>query len=445
METQIAQILPNDIEAERSVLGCILLSNDCVGAVAERIKSKDYFYRPNHQELYDAICALNNAGTPVDIITLMNELVRRGTLEVIGGVEYITDLSAAVPSTANLSYYIDIVVEKYKLRRLIAVASTTAQDCYAGEKEAKEIIEVAERDIFNIAMNNELSALVPMKEIVPEVYDKIDEYLRTRGKVQGIPSGFRDLDRMLGGFQPSNLIIVACRPSMGKSSFSHNIADYVGVNLNMPVAIFSLEMSKQEVAMRLISTEAMVDSEKIKRGELDEDEFERINRAMTLLERAPIYIDDTAGISVAEVRSKCRRIKGLKMVIIDYLTLMSVPGKHDNRQQEVSELSRSLKGLARTLNVPVVVLAQLSRATTSRSDHTPVLSDLRESGSIEQDADVVLFIHRPAYYKDSEEQDPTLAQIIVAKQRNGPIGTIELTWKAEFTKFLDRSYREPDF
>ena len=442
MEIQAAQILPNDIDAERSCLGCMLLSGDCIAPVFERIKNKDYFYRPNHQELYEAIGALFHAGKPVDVITLMNELVKRGTLELIGGAQYITELSGAVPSTANLSYYIDIVIEKYKLRRLISVSSVTATDSYAAVKDSKDIIETAEKEIFNIAMNNEASALAQMKDILPDIYERIDEYYRTKGQVQGIAMGFKELDRLLGGLQPASLVIVACRPSMGKSSFSHNVAGYASIKNNQATAIFSLEMSKAEVAMRIISSEAAIDSEKIKRGEISEEEFERLNSTMTLLEKAPLYIDDTAGISVAEVRSKCRRIKDLKLVIIDYLTLMSSPGrKTENRQQEVSELSRQLKVLARDLNVPIMVLAQLSRGAATRSDHTPVLSDLRESGAIEQDADVVMFIHRPAYYTDSQEQDKTLAQIIVAKQRNGATGSIELTWKAEFTRFVDRSYR----
>ena len=442
MEGQIAQILPNDIEAERSCLGCILISNDCIGAVLERIKSKEYFYRPNHQEIFEAIRVLNVAGTPVDIITLMNELVRRGTLEVVGGAAYLTDLSAAIPSVANLSYYVEIIVEKYKLRRLIAVSTQTTQDSYEAVLEAKDIIEANEKQIFDIAMNNEVSALMPIRDVLPSIYEKIDEYFLTRGRVQGVPTGFKELDKMIGGFQPAQLIIIACRPSMGKSSFAHNVAAYVGLAQKSAVAIFTLEMSKQEVAMRIISSEAGVDSNRIKAGEINEEEFESLSSIMSELESAPIYIDDTPAISIAEVRSKCRRIKDLKLIIIDYLTLMSTPGKSDNRQNEVSELSRQLKALSRTLNVPIIALAQLNRANADRKGHRPQLSDLRESGAIEQDADIVMFIHRPGYYMDDEEADKTLAEIIVAKQRNGAVGKVDLTWKAEQTRFLDRSYRQ---
>lgn len=442
MENNIAQMLPNDIDAERSVLGSILLEQNCIAIVYERIKQKDYFYRPNHQEIYDTMCVLYNAGTPIDLVTLMSELVRRGSLEAIGGAGYLTDLTAMVPSVANVSHYVDIVVEKYKLRRLISVSSETSSDSYAGELESKEIIERAERNIFNIALNNEISKLEHVQNLLPDAYERIDLLYRSRGEILGVPTGFTALDDMLSGMQPANLIIIAARPSMGKTSLVLNIAAHAAMVKKMPVAFFSLEMSHREVVMRLISTEGSVDAEKIRKGDLNEDDWENISRAMTLLENSNLYIDDTAGIGVAEIRSKCRRIKDLQLVIIDYLTLMSTDSKNENRQQEVSELSRQLKGLARALNVPVIVLSQLSRAPSSRSDHRPLLSDLRESGAIEQDADVVMFIHRPAYYPDSEEQDASLAEIIVAKQRNGPVGKVELIWKPEYTRFMNKSFRE---
>lgn len=441
MENTVVQILPNDYEAERSCLGCILLSSDCAAAVFERVKNKDYFYRPNHQELYECIKALHNSGRAIDVVTLMSELTRRGTLDIIGGVGYITELTGAVPSVANLSYYIDIIVEKYKLRRLIASASQTSKDSFEQVKDAKDIIEAAEKDIFSISMNNELSALVPVKDVLPDVYEQIELYMKTQGKVSGIATGFSMLDAMTGGLQKSNLVIIACRPSMGKTSFALNVASYAAIAQKAAVAIFSLEMSKQEVAMRLVSAESGISAQQIKDGNIKEEDFEPLSRAMSNLENAPIYIDDTPSITVPQVRSKCRRIKDLKLVIIDYLGLMGTSGKADSRQNEVGELSRDLKALARTLNVPIIALAQLNRANTQRQDKRPVLSDLRESGSIEQDADIVMFIHREGYYSDNPDADKTLAEIIIAKQRNGATGKVELTWQGELTKFIDRTYR----
>lgn len=435
------KIMPSDQEAERSVLGAILLDNDCLGPVFERLKSHDYFYRAQYAEIYDAIKTLYSGGIAVDVVTLMNELNRRGTLETVGGISALTDLSSAVFTAANLSHYLDILVESFKLRRLIAAGERTAQDSYAAALPSEEIIHQAEQDLFSIALNTEKSALDPIRDILPEVYDRIDEYYRSGGEILGVPCGYRELDRMLGGLQPASMVVLAARPSMGKSSFAHNIAAYAAVTKKQAVAVFSLEMSKAEVAMRLVCSEAGVNSESIKQGQLGEQDLEDLTRAISLLERSPLYIDDTSAITVPEVRSKCRRIPGLRLVIIDYLTLMGSSKSNDNRQQEVSELSRQIKGLARSLNVPVLVLSQLSRAAASRGDHRPVLSDLRESGAIEQDADVVMFIHRPGYYQEDEEADKTLAEIIVAKQRNGAVGTVELTWKPELTRFFERSYR----
>lgn len=441
MENTLPLSLPQDAEAERSVLGAVLLNNDCTGPVFERLKNHEYFYTPRYGEVYDAMKALYTAGVAIDVVTLLNELTRRGTLEVVGGVAGLAEISGAVFSAANLAHYIDILVEKYKLRRLIAVSADTSREATAAVSPSEEILRRAEQDLFAIAMNNEKSALEHVKEILPDVYERIDTYFRSGGDILGVPTGYRELDRLLGGLQEANLLILAARPSMGKSSLAHNIAAHAAISKNMPVALFSLEMSKAEVALRMVCSEAGVNAENIKHGDLKEKDLDDLARAIALLERSPLYLDDTSGITVPEIRSKCRRIPGLKLVIIDYLTLMGSTRSIDNRQQEVSELSRQLKGLARSLNVPLLVLSQLSRAAATRGDHRPVLSDLRESGAIEQDADVVMFIHRPGYYPDSEVDDKTLAEVIVAKQRNGAVGTVELTWKAELTRFFERTWR----
>ncbi len=434
--------MPNDIESERSVLGAILLNADCINIVYEKIKNKEYFFRSNNQEIYEAMCELLKEDTPIDIVTLSSALLKRGSLENVGGVSYLTELTDAVPSVANVSHYADIVVEKYKLRQLIKTFSDSASECY-GEEEAKDIIESAEHSLFDIAMNNEISKLTHVSEDVDNVYNQIREIYMNHGKGRGVPTGFYEIDQKTGGLQPANLIIIAGRPSMGKTSLAMNMASHIAMIEKRSVAFFSLEMSREDLLMRLIGTAAGVDGEKIRKGELSQQDWESIYDATELLNNSKLYIDDTGAIGVAEIRSKCRRIKDLSLVVIDYISLMSTTSR-DSRQQEVSELSRQLKGLARTLNVPVIVLSQLNRGVTSgRKDHTPMLSDLRESGAIEQDADVVMLVHRPGYYPDAgEDVDKNLAQIIIAKQRNGSTGTVELTWKPELTQFLSRSYRE---
>ncbi len=439
------RIMPNDIESERSILGAILLNSECINDVYEKIKNKDYFYRSNNQEIYEAMCELLKADRPIDIVTLSNELLKRGSLENVGGISYLTELTGVVPSVANVTHYADIVVEKYKLRQLITSLSNAVSDCYNAEDAAKDIIETAERSLFNIAMNNEASRLSHVSETVNEVYEEIREIYLNHGKTRGVPTGFYEIDDMTGGLQPANLVIIAGRPSMGKTSLAMNMAAHVAMVEKKSVAFFSLEMSRNDLLMRLIGTAAGVDGNKIRKGDLSQQDWENIYDATELLNHSKLYIDDTGQIGVAEIRSKCRRIKDLALVVIDYISLMATKTK-ESRQQEVSELSRQLKGLARTLNVPVIVLSQLNRGVTSgRKDHTPMLSDLRESGAIEQDADVVMLVHRPGYYQDADEDvDKNLAQIIIAKQRNGSTGTVELTWKPELTQFLSRSYREDE-
>jgi replicative DNA helicase len=444
-QREAERIMPNDIESERSVLGAILLNNDCINLVYEKIKNSEYFYRSNNREIYDAMCALLKADMPIDMVTLSSELIKRGMLENVGGITYLTELTGAVPSVANVEHYADIVVEKYKLRRLITDLGKSVSECYGAEREAKEIIEGAESSLFNISMNNEASKLTHVSESVNEVYEEIRQIYLNHGKTRGVPTGFFEIDQMTGGLQPANLIIIAGRPSMGKTSLAMNMAAHAAMVEKKSVAFFSLEMSRNDLLMRLIGTAAAVDGNKIRSGNLEPEDWERIYDATELLNNSKLYIDDTTQIGVTEIRSKCRRIKDLALVVIDYISLMATENK-ESRQQEVSLLSRQLKGLARTLNVPIIVLSQLNRGVTSgRKGHTPMLSDLRESGAIEQDADLVMLVHRPGYYQDEDENvDKNLAEIIIAKQRNGSTGTVELTWKPELTQFLSRSYREEE-
>jgi len=440
---QVDRMMPNDIESERSVLGAILLNNECINIVYEKIKNSEYFYRSNNREIYDAMCTLLKADTPIDMVTLSSELIKRGMLENVGGITYLTELTGTVPSVANVEHYVDIVVEKYKLRRLITDLGKSVSECYGAERESKEIIEGAESSLFNISMNNEASKLTHVSESVNDVYEEIRQIYLNHGKTRGVPTGFYEIDQMTGGLQPANLIIIAGRPSMGKTSLAMNMAAHAAMVEKKSVAFFSLEMSRNDLLMRLIGTAAAVDGNKIRSGDLETEDWERIYDATELLNNSKLYIDDTTQIGVTEIRSKCRRIKDLALVVIDYISLMATENK-ESRQQEVSLLSRQLKSLARTLNVPVIVLSQLNRSVTSgRKNHTPMLSDLRESGAIEQDADLVMLVHRPGYYQDEDEDvDKNLAQIIIAKQRNGSTGTVELTWKPELTQFLSRSYRD---
>ncbi len=442
---QVDRIMPNDIESERSVLGAILLNNECINLVYEKIKNSEYFYRTNNREIYDAMCTLLKADTPIDMVTLSSELIKRGMLENVGGITYLTELTGTVPSVANVEHYTDIVVEKYKLRRLITDLSRSVSECYGAERESKEIIEGAESSLFNISMNNEASKLTHVSESVNDVYEEIRQIYLNHGKTRGVPTGFYEIDQMTGGLQPANLVIIAGRPSMGKTSLAMNMAAHAAMVEKKSVAFFSLEMSRNDLLMRLIGTAAAVDGNKIRSGNLEAEDWERIYDATELLNNSKLYIDDTTAIGVTEIRSKCRRIKDLALVVIDYISLMATENK-ESRQQEVSLLSRQLKGLARTLNVPIIVLSQLNRSVTSgRKNHMPMLSDLRESGAIEQDADLVMLVHRPGYYQDEDEDvDKNLAQIIIAKQRNGSTGTVELTWKPELTQFVSRSYREEE-
>ena len=430
------RIPPNSMEAEQSVLGSMLLDKEAVAAAAEVLHGED-FYSDAHREIYEAILDIYDRGMPADLVTLAEALRQRGTLESVGGGTYISDLSMSVPSTANVRYYIRIVEEKAILRRLIAASGDIMQESYAASEDLDIIIDHAEKKIFDISQRKNDRDFEPIKTILLDTYSRIEELAKNKGKIVGVATGFRDFDLRTSGLNPSDFVLIAGRPSMGKTSFALNIAQYAAVHSKVPVAIFSLEMSREQLVQRMLSCQAHIELQKIRTGDLAEEDWIRLVHAATPLSQAPIYIDDTPAISAMEIRSKARRLKlehGLGMIVIDYLQLMSGRGNIESRQQEVSDISRSLKALARELEVPVVTLSQLSRGPEARQVHRHMLSYLRESGAIEQDADLVVFLYRDEYYNpDSEKQN--IAEAIIAKQRNGPTGTVELVWLGQYTQF----------
>jgi replicative DNA helicase len=432
------KIPPYSIEAEQSVLGSMLLSKEAIFVAAERLRAED-FYKESHRKIFDSILELNENGEPVDLITLTELLRSKRQIEQVGGAVYLTTLTEAVPTTSNISYYCDIVQEKSLLRRLIETSSDILSMAYEPKEDVENVLDKAERMIFEIVQKRRVENYFHIKDILLSTFERIEELYNSEGGITGVPTGFYDLDEMTSGFQPSDLILIAARPSMGKTSFALNIAQNAAIRNKIPVAIFSLEMSKEQLVQRMLCSESNVDSHRLRTGRLQDDDWPRLARAMGPLSEAPIYIDDTPAISSIEIRAKARRLKaekGLGLIIIDYLQLMSGRSNAENRQQEISEVSRSLKALARELSVPVVALSQLSRAPEMRADHKPVLSDLRESGSQEQDSDLVAFLYRDDYYNpDSEKKN--IAEIIIAKQRNGPTGTVELVWLAKYTKFAN--------
>ena len=438
-ENLIKRIMPNSSEAEQSVIGAMLMDREAVIAASEAVTAEDFYYR-QYGVLYETILELFNANQPVDFIILQNKLKEKDVPPEISSLEYVNDLMAAVPTSANIKYYLNIVKEKSLLRKLIKVTDEIQNECYAGKEDVETIFAQTEKDIFQLIQNRGNSEYVPIKDIVKNALNRIMMASKTQGNVTGIATGFIDLDYRTSGMQPSDLILVAARPSMGKTAFVLNIAQYVAFHSDLATAIFSLEMSKEQLVNRLFSLESRVDAQILRTGNLTDTDWEKLIEGAGVVGGSKLIIDDTPGISISELRSKCRQYKmehDLKLVIIDYLQLMSGSGKRiDSRQQEISEISRSLKALARELQVPVVALSQLSRAVEQRPDHRPMLSDLRESGAIEQDADVVMFIYRDDYYnKDSENKN--IAEIIIAKQRNGPIGTVNLVWLPQYTKFAN--------
>ncbi|THF73533.1 replicative DNA helicase [Cohnella fermenti] len=440
------RVPPQNLEAEQAVLGAILLETEALITSMERLRAED-FYSVAHQRIYEVMLDLNDDNEPLDLITLTAKLQDRGQLEEVGGVTYLAKLAHAVPTAANVEYYAQIVEEKSLLRRLIRTATQIVSNGYAGEDEIGTLINDAEQRIMEISNRKSSSGFISIRDVLMEVFDRVEFLYNHKGGTTGIPSGFRDLDKMTAGFQRNDLIIVAARPSVGKTAFALNIAQNVAVRANETVAIFSLEMSAAQLVQRMVCAESNVDAGRMRTGFLEGDDWEKLTMAIGALSEAQVYIDDTPGITVADIRAKCRRLKkekGLGMILIDYLQLIQGRGKAgENRQQEVSEISRTLKQIARELEVPVIALSQLSRGVEQRQDKRPMMSDLRESGSIEQDADIVAFLYRDDYYNQDTEKK-NIIEIIIAKQRNGPVGTVELVFLKSFNKFvsLDRSHEE---
>ncbi len=439
-ENVIKRILPHSMEAEQSVIGSMIMDREAIVAASELVSGED-FYNRQYGVLFETMVELNDAGSPVDLVTLQNRLREKDVPPEVSSLEFVRDLSTAVFTSANVKYYANIVAEKSTLRKLIRLNEEIAGTCYAGKESLEYILEDTEKRVFQLVQKRTTDDYVPIRQVVMNAMDKIEMAARNKGSVTGIPTGFVDLDYRTAGMQPSDLVLIAARPSMGKTAFALNIAQYVAFKKNMTVAIFSLEMSKEQLVNRMFSLESNVDAQKLRTGQLNDQEWERLIESAGVIGKSNLIIDDTPGISISELRSKCRKYKlehNLSMVIIDYLQLMTGSGgrSSDSRQQEISDISRSLKAVARELAVPVLALSQLSRAVEQRPDHRPMLSDLRESGAIEQDADVVMFIYRDEYYnKDTDKKG--VSEIIIAKQRNGPIGTIELAWLPEYTKFAN--------
>ncbi len=435
----IKRVLPHSLEAEQSVIGSMLMDREAI-ITASEIVTADDFYQHQYGVMYESMVELFNEGKPVDLVTLQNRLKEKDVPPEVSSLEFVRDIITTVPTSANVKYYATIVKEKAVLRRLIRVNEEIANDCYLGRDPLETILADTEKKIFDLLQSRSSGDFVPIRQVALNVLENIEKASKTKETVTGVPTGFIDLDYKTSGFQPSDFILIAARPSMGKTAFVLNVVDHVAVKKGIPCMVFSLEMSKEQLVNRMLSMESNVDSQKLRTGTLTDSDWDAVVEGVGIIGGSKLIIDDTPGISISELRSKCRKMKlehGLGMVIIDYLQLMTGSGKSsDNRQQEISEISRSLKALAREMQAPVVALSQLSRACETRTDHRPMLSDLRESGAIEQDADVVMFLYRDDYYnKDSEMKD--MAEVIIAKQRNGPIGTVNLVWMPQYTKFAN--------
>jgi len=434
--------MPYSLEAEQAVLGSVLIDRHCLNAAIEKIAPDDFYYEQNRL-IYLAMIELSDLSMPIDIVTVTGQLEKSAHLDAAGGSNYLVKLATSIITTANLDYYIDILREKSTLRKLIETSNKISQMSYDSTEDVNDILLKSEQLIYDVRDGKELDSLLHIKNILIESYEQLQKLAQNKGKITGIPSGFMALDKKTSGFQNSDLILIAARPAMGKTSFALNIAEYAAISANMPVAIFNLEMSKLQLANRMLCSEAMVSGEKLRSGDLNEQDFLDIARILPKISKAPIYIDDTSTVTVSEIMAKCRRLKedktqGLGMVIIDYLQLMQGKNKKsENRQQEISEISRSLKIMAKELNIPVIACSQLSRGVESRENKRPLLSDLRESGAIEQDADIVMFLYRDEVYNKDVEDNKNKAECIIAKHRNGDVGTVNLIWSGEYTKFFD--------
>ena len=439
-EPQIKREMPRSIEAEEMVLGSMLLDNDNI-AVVENIVMPEDFSAHGNAVVYGAMLELYEEGRPVDAMTLADRLREKELPPEYGDYRYIADMMMKVPLTANAKYYAEIVADKALMRRLIRASEDIANTCYAGKDSVDDILGMTEKTIFDLLNRRREEDYIPIRDIALAALERIHEASRTKNPVTGIPTGFIDLDRQTAGLHPSDLVLIAARPSMGKTAFALNIAAYAAFKKDMCVAIFSLEMSREQLVSRLFAMESRVDSNAIRTGNLTDDDWERLIEGVDIVGNSKLIIDDTPGISVSELRTKCRKYKlefGLKMVMIDYLQLMSGSSRRaESRQQEITEISRSLKAIARELEVPVIALSQLNRSAETRSDHRPMLSDLRESGAIEQDADVVMMLFREDYYNKDADSQTNIAEVIIAKQRNGPVGTVQLAWLPQFTKFAN--------
>ncbi len=437
-EIAIKRILPHSVEAEQAVIGSMIMDREAIVVASEIVMGED-FYNRQYGILFETMVELNDKGYPVDLVTLQDKLKEKDVPPEVSSLEFVRDLLGMVTTSANIKYYANIVAEKSTLRRLIRLNEEIANTCYTGKESLENILEDTEKRVFQLVQKRNTEDFTPIRQVVMNAMDRIEAASRQKGTVTGIATGFLDLDYRTAGLQPSDLILIAARPSMGKTAFVLNIAQHIAFKLDLTVAIFSLEMSKEQLVNRLFSLQSSVDAQKLRTGQLDDEEWEKLIESAGVIGRSNLFIDDTPGISIAELRTKCRKLKlehNLSIIIIDYLQLMSGSGKSDSRQQEISDISRALKGLARELHVPVVALSQLSRAVEQRPDHRPMMSDLRESGAIEQDADVVMFIYRDDYYNhDTEKKD--IAEIIIGKQRNGPIGTVELAWLPKYTRFAN--------
>ena len=436
----IKRVLPHSVEAEQSVLGSMLMDREAIISASEIITADD-FYQHQYGVMFESMVELFNENRPVDLITLQNRLKEKDVPPEVSSLDFVRDIITTVPTSANVKSYANIVREKAVLRRLIKINEDIANTCYVGKEPLETILATTEKTVFDLLQSRNSGDFVPIRQVAMNVLEKIEEASKNQGTVTGIPTGFIDLDYKTSGLQPSDFVLIAARPSMGKTAFVLNLVDHIAVKKGLPCMVFSLEMSKEQLVNRMLAMESNVDSQKLRTGTLSDSDWDAVVEGIGVIGNSKLIIDDTPGISIMELRSKCRKMKleyGLSVVIIDYLQLMSGSGKGggDNRQQEISEISRSLKALARELSAPVIALSQLSRACETRQDHRPMLSDLRESGAIEQDADVVMFLYRDDYYNKDTDM-PNIAEVIIAKQRNGPIGTVNLVWRPEFTKFAN--------